>query len=227
MKRQERSYRTDREMSVRDMEKIVEGSRQRLEQLRAEHATKIFDDIKVLDIALASDSGKSLPPRIRDTPWRRQTEIGPAIFVAARKQSSEKLYQIERYENRAQNEKREISQYMVEIHKKFAIPVACLVFVLVGGPLGIMARRGGIGTGVIYSLFFFVAYWASMIRGEALADSLKVSPFAAMWGPNVLVGLCGLWLVWRMALEKYSPTRPWLDRLRIFWRRKFKKADLR
>jgi lipopolysaccharide export system permease protein len=96
--------------------------------------------------------------------------------------------------------------------------------VLIGAPLGVMARRGGIGTGVLYSLFFFVLYWAGMIRGEALADSLKVSPWAAMWGPNLVVGMIGLWLVWRMAREKYVSTQtPW-QRLAFLFRYLWRKS---
>lgn len=87
---------------------------------------------------------------------------------------------------------------------------------IIGAPLGIMARRGGLGTGVIYSLAFFVLYWAAMIRGEAMADKLQMSPALAMWAPNLLVGAGGAWLLWRVARERYAPARPALERLRAW-----------
>ncbi len=65
---------------------------------------------------------------------------------------------------------RETDQYLVEIYKKYSIPAACIVFVLVGVPLGIMARRGGFGIAATLSLGFFVLYWACLIGGEKLAD---------------------------------------------------------
>jgi lipopolysaccharide export system permease protein len=86
----------------------------------------------------------------------------------------------------------------------------------VGAPLGIMARRGGLGTGVIYSLAFFVLYWVAMIRGEALADRLEVSPVTAMWSPNVIVGIGGLWLLWRVARERYTPGQTVWKRLAVW-----------
>ncbi len=94
-----------------------------------------------------------------------------------------------------------ISQLMVEVHKKFSIPVACIVFVLIGAPLGIMAKRGGLMVAAAYSLFFFIVYWAFLIGGESLADSCVISPFAAMWTANIVIGACGLILLFLMTKE--------------------------
>jgi LPS export ABC transporter permease LptG len=103
--------------------------------------------------------------------------------------------------SRVQFQDMQISQYMVEVHKKFSLPLACIVFVLIGAPLGIMAKRGGITVGASYSLFFFIVYWASLIWGESLADKCIISPFAAMWSGNILIGLCGLLLLLRVRRE--------------------------
>ena len=84
---------------------------------------------------------------------------------------------------------------MVEVQKKYSIPVSCIVFVLIGAPLGIIARRGGMAVGGGMSLFFFLLYWTFLIGGEELADRLIISPFWAMWSANILVGAAGLYLV--------------------------------
>ncbi len=94
-----------------------------------------------------------------------------------------------------------ISQLMVEVHKKYSIPVACIVFVLIGAPLGIMARKGGLMVAAAYSLAFFIIYWAFLIGGESLADSCVISPFAAMWTANIFIGACGLVLLFLMTKE--------------------------
>lgn len=203
LERRERTYRTDREMSIDDMLGVVQSGRERLEALREEYAAKAFDEMRALDLVLAADSNPVPPPRLLEKPWRERYPVGTLAFAEAKKQESEKLYSIERFHRRAEGELKEINQYLVEIHKKFSIPVACLVFVFIGAPLGIMARRGGIGTGVVYSLAFFILYWAGMIRGEVMADKLTVSPWAAMWGPNLVLGLVGIFLVVRMARENY------------------------
>jgi lipopolysaccharide export system permease protein len=89
-------------------------------------------------------------------------------------------------------------QYLVEIHKKFSIPVACLVFVLFGAPLGMMSRGAGRGVSIVASLVLFVAYWASLIGGEQLADRNYIEPWLAMWGANIVIGGSGVVLLFTM-----------------------------
>jgi lipopolysaccharide export system permease protein len=102
---------------------------------------------------------------------------------------------------RIENFDRQIDQYMVEIHKKYSIPMACLVFVLIGVPLGIMSRRGGFGTAATLSLGFFVLYYACLIGGEKLADRGILSPFTGMWSANIIISLMGIYLTVRVARE--------------------------
>jgi len=98
------------------------------------------------------------------------------------------------------------------VHKKYSIPVACLVFVLIGAPLGIMARSSGIGVGVAYSLAFFILYWIGLIGGESLADRLMIPAWLAMWGPNIIIGAAGIWLTTRMVRETTFFSYGWLKK---------------
>lgn len=216
LNREERGYRTDREMSVGDMMKVVRENRAREARLKEEFAATLFDDMRALDIRFAADSGE-VPRRLLQADWTADAPSLQVTGAVARRREQDKFFHIDRYESRVRSVRMEVSQYLVEIHKKFSIPVAALVFVIIGAPLGIMARRGGLGTGVIYSMAFFVLYWASMIRGEALADKLSMSPALAMWGPNLLVGAGGAWLLWRVARERYAPKRPALERIRAWF----------
>ncbi len=97
--------------------------------------------------------------------------------------------------------KRQEREYLVEIHKKYAIPVACIIFILIGAPLGIMARRGTFGTAASLSLGFFLLYWACLIGGEKLADRGLLAPWVGMWIANILLGGLGAYLVFRTARE--------------------------
>lgn len=93
------------------------------------------------------------------------------------------------------------NSYMVEVYKKFSIPFACLVFILIGAPLGVMAHKGGIGVGIGLSLGFFLLYWAFLIGGEELADRNLIPPFWAMWAPNLIIGGAGFYLLTRRVKE--------------------------
>jgi lipopolysaccharide export system permease protein len=94
-----------------------------------------------------------------------------------------------------------IDQYMVEVHKKYALPAACIVFVIVGAPLGMMARRGNFGLAASLSLGFFLFYWACLIGGEKLADRGLLTPFLGMWCANIFLTILGVYLTIRSARE--------------------------
>jgi len=87
---------------------------------------------------------------------------------------------------------RETEKYEVEIYKKYAIPAACIVFILIGAPLGVMVRKGGFGVAASISLFFFLIYWAFLIGGEKLAERGFFSPIIGMWAANFLLGILGI-----------------------------------
>ncbi|MCB9358028.1 MAG: LptF/LptG family permease [Calditrichaeota bacterium] len=119
------------------------------------------------------------------TQWRGDREMNV----------SQLLDKIENYEkiDAAKNSKN-ISRLLVEIHKKFSIPAACLIFAALGGLLGQMVRRSGIGVSAGYSMAFFLIYWVFLIAGEDLADRGTVGPGTAMWAPNVLFSLVVIFL---------------------------------
>ncbi len=99
---------------------------------------------------------------------------------------------------RAASAGKKINQYGVEIHKKFSIPFAAIVFTLVGAPLGVRARRGGLTAGFL-SVGFFVFYYLCLIGGEQLADRAYLPPWLSMWLPNIVLGAMGVWLMMHMA----------------------------
>lgn len=220
LERHERSYRTDREMSIQDMIGVVRSSENRLKSLKQEYREKIFDELHALDVVLNADTVKDVPPRLLQGTWWKDDPVGALAYAEVKRHEKDKIYLIERYERREENERKEISTYLVEIHKKFSIPFACLVFVFIGVPLGIMARSGGIGTGVVYSVAFYLLYWVCMLRGEAMADRLIISPWVAMWAPNIIVGIGGLFLVLRMARENYLNNISLLQRVAGLFRRR-------
>ncbi|HTR81264.1 MAG TPA: LptF/LptG family permease [Bacteroidota bacterium] len=107
---------------------------------------------------------------------------------------------------------RMIRQYWVEIHKKYSIPLACFVFVLVGAPLGVMSKRGGFGVAASMSLGFFLLYWASLIGGEKLADREFIQPWLGMWIANIVIGAFGIFLTFRIARENVELRFDWWKR---------------
>ena len=108
------------------------------------------------------------------------------------------VWQKEQFKQDIHNKTSDIRRYQVEIQKKLAIPFACLVFVLLGVPLGSLTRRGSMGASIGMALGFFVLYYLALVGGEELADRQIVSPWLAMWTANITLGICGaLLLLWQ------------------------------
>ena len=104
--------------------------------------------------------------------------------------------------NSTNNYQRLMDQLMVEVNKKYSIPVACIVFVMLGAPIGVRARKGNLGIAGGISLFFFIAYYFCLILGENFADRQLLNPFVAMWFMNVFLGVLGLVLIYQTSSEK-------------------------
>jgi lipopolysaccharide export system permease protein len=111
------------------------------------------------------------------------------------------------------------ASYQVEIHKKYSLAVSCLVFVLIGAPVALRFPRGGIGLVIGASVVIFGFYYIGLIGGETLADRMIITPFWAMWTPNLVMALFGVGLFLRLGRE--TATTRGGGRARFFrWRRR-------
>ena len=95
----------------------------------------------------------------------------------------------------------ELPVYLTEIHKKFSIPFACIVFGVLGLALGIRNRRDGRSWGFIMSLAVIFIYYVLIDVGENMAISERLSPFWGMWTPNIVLGGGAIALLARAARE--------------------------
>jgi LPS export ABC transporter permease LptF/LPS export ABC transporter permease LptG len=100
----------------------------------------------------------------------------------------------------ASDEQRNLA--LVEIHKKFSIPMACMVFGLFALPLGINNRRGGKASGFALSIAVIVVYYILLSNGEEAARFGKLPPWLGMWSPNILLAVGGVFLLARRNRDK-------------------------
>lgn len=188
LQRSQSSVRGDRELSIADMRARVaqrDSSAARNTQDLATMPAPFIDRVVRGNAVELPDRGRALRTRER--------------VVAAHKAL------LSRLESRERNRSfflRQASKYRVEIHKKFSIPFACIAFILIGVPLGVMIRRGGAVLSFGIALAFFLLYWASLILGEDLADRRLMAPWISMWLPNILVTAGGILLLIRGVHEQ-------------------------
>jgi LPS export ABC transporter permease LptG/LPS export ABC transporter permease LptF len=90
-------------------------------------------------------------------------------------------------------------RFMIELHKRFSYPAACLVLMLVGVPLGVTSRRGGKSFAWVFSILLVFIYYLFSSTGVALGRQNWISAFFAVWSANLLFAAGGLFLLWQMA----------------------------
>ncbi len=138
--------------------------------------------------------------------WQKEIDEARANLEAGTDHAAAKADSVEAHRVEAERTisliQRQKNSYVVEIHKKYAISAACLVFVLIGAPLGMRIRRGSIGVSVGVSLGFFLLYWACLLGGEELADRDLFDPIWAMWAANIVIGIPGFILVWATGKDR-------------------------
>lgn len=187
--------RGDRELSARDMLRAVDSIRRENAGIIENTRGMVFPSSVTSGIRM-SGTQPFLDREIQDSPrLRALTKARNALALI----NDQRSY--------LQANRKKMDQFLVEIHKKYSIPVACIVFVFIGAPLGVMARRGSFGVAATLSLGFFLLYWSCLIGGEKLADRAIVSPWLGMWIANIFLGIVGAILTVRTAME--SPQIRW------------------
>jgi len=99
------------------------------------------------------------------------------------------------------NDVKFIKRYEVNWNKKFTLSVACLVFFLIGAPLGAIIRKGGLGTPAVISILFFVIWYIISLSGEKLVEEDLVSTTAGMWASTYILLPIGLFLTYKASTD--------------------------
>lgn len=226
-KRTNSSYRSDREKSTAlMMADVKELKTSNADIIKEYHALLDTLSRSILELdslsSVYKDSSVLLDSMSFDS-WAAKVSLSrTAPVIKARDHEGS----IDRFVRRLQSNNVMINQFMVEVHKKYAIPAACIIFVLIGAPLGIMAKRGGFTVGASYSILFFVINWALLIGGESFADKMIIHPAVAMWSGNVLVGIIGIVLTILMLREtqiRFDAIPNWFKR--VFARKRKPKVN--
>ena len=88
----------------------------------------------------------------------------------------------------------DINKYKVELHKMFSIPIACIIFILLGIPLGIISKKGNFSISIAVSIGFFILYWALLTIGQFLGDEGRLHAGISMWLGNIFIGIISIYL---------------------------------
>jgi lipopolysaccharide export system permease protein len=190
LERTVRDSRSDREMSALELT-TERGSL--VTQLRSSRAAL---EARLIGAGVPMAEVRALPSD--NEPWLEHTRAGldalmhrpdPVEALVLRHPVAAPQIDLWRVERPALQ--RRIASLSVEIHKKFSLPAACVVFVLLGAPIGMRVRRAGPAVAFV-SIAFFLFYYLCLVGGEELATRLLLPPWLSMWLPNLVLGALGL-----------------------------------
>jgi lipopolysaccharide export system permease protein len=119
-------------------------------------------------------------------------------------------------------EKKNRSRHEIEIHKKFTLSIACIIFFFIGAPLGAIIRKGGLSVPIIVSVLFFIIYYLIDNTGRKLAENDEWAPWAGVWLSSYVLAPIGIFLTWRAIND--STLFDW-DSYRIYFRHAKKKVQ--
>jgi lipopolysaccharide export system permease protein len=235
LQRSERDYRGDREMSVRMMNDKIQEIRSEMALARQEiiqlAGTSMEGTFALLDTNERARRWADKPDSASAaTAAAAENTPKPRVTVRARNNATSKIplaarsefltrSRIETEVGKRESFEKQIRRYQVEIQKKYSIPFACVVFVLVGAPLAIRMGRSGMNMAIGLSLSFFLIYYVCLIGGEKLADRGFVNPYVAMWAPNIILGALAAFLLRKAAREQALADWTWVSVLRSLFRR--------
>jgi LPS export ABC transporter permease LptF/LPS export ABC transporter permease LptG len=103
-----------------------------------------------------------------------------------------------------------VIQARIELHQRLALPPACFLLALIGIPLGISSRKGGKASAFVMTVALTFVYWIGLIAGQRLGQAQKLPVGIAMWIPNTIFALAGVFLLARM---ERAGDRDWMGTL--------------
>ena len=201
LNRRDSSNRTDREMTVKMMVTKQKNYDKRLNIVKKRLSGSFFRSIGDSVYTNNIDEAKEIIVQARES-----LKNDPNIKSSDRNKKERQLRSLERQikneYNLIQSYMKSKNKYGVEIHKKFSLPIACIIFVLLGTSLGVMAKKGSFAVSTSLSFTFFLLYYILLLGGEKMADRNLVSPLIGIWTPNIVTLLIGIYLTIHTVRER-------------------------
>ena len=209
MNRRDSNIRGDREMTFAMMKDKIKFYEEKIYSTHIRIRDRLMNEAVKLNIESGVDSLTIMTPLIAQqilfkyeldiADTFKGVEIGSMTKINARLKNLKRG--IESDYSLVISYRNSINKYLVELHKKFSIPFASIIFILIGAPLGMMARKRGFSVSMAFSLGFFIVYWIFLIGGEEFADRGLLPPALSMWIPNLVLGLLGIFMCYWQSLE--------------------------
>jgi lipopolysaccharide export system permease protein len=95
----------------------------------------------------------------------------------------------------------QIARHGIEWHRKPMLAITCIIFFLIGAPLGAIIRKGGMGLPVVFAIIFFLIFHIVSFSMEKLVIAGGIAPWPGMWIATLMLLPVGLFLLWKAATD--------------------------
>lgn len=205
------NQRGSRELTLSMLGARVDSQRVTLESILEESRREQLASVRA-GLGLEVDSANVSALR-RTQSTRRSRLASEGTLLSRDHITQQAVFNARSLASRARSARGRINELQVEIHKKYTLALACLIFVLVGAPLAGRFPRAGLGLVIGASTVIFAIYWIGLIGGEKLADRGIAPPWVTMWIPNIVFGVLGVILFRGMGNERGTSRGGGLDEL--------------
>lgn len=96
-----------------------------------------------------------------------------------------------------EDDKHTIRMHSIEMHKKFTLSFACIIFFFIGAPLGAIIRKGGLGTPLVISVLLFIVYYIIDNSGYKMARDAKIAVWEGIWLSSSVLFPLGLFFTYK------------------------------
>ncbi|MDR2146908.1 MAG: LptF/LptG family permease [Tannerella sp.] len=124
-------------------------------------------------------------------------------------------------------DEKDMRWHHTEMHKKFTLSFACLIFFFIGAPLGAIIRKGGLGAPAVISVFLFIFYYIINNIGYKMARDGVWQPWEGMWLSSAVLLPLGIFLTYKAVNDSVIlNAETYLDAVKRFLgKREYRKID--
>lgn len=155
------------------------------------------DTIETLNDAILKSGSGNVDSLMTAMAVERQRNV----YESALRQARENRQLIEDQFRFIEKEDDKIIKHQMERHRKFTLPIACLVFFFIGAPLGAIIRKGGLGMPVVISVLFFIVYYVINTTGEKMARENIWETWQGMWLSSGILFVIGAFITYKSATD--------------------------
>ena len=196
----------------------VDSLNQRIDSINYGYGKKLVNNIYYTNVRDAVRNDTTYFAEVAAQPHQMPIDLD-SIYASLTPTQMQKL--TDKAANRAQNviqtfaiqqemqtwEQKNVNYHSIEMHRKFTLSIACLLFFFIGAPLGAIIRKGGLGVPIITGVLFFIFYYIIDNTGYKSAKDGSVQPWFGMWLSSMVLAPIGIWLTWRAIND--SPLFDW------------------